>query len=205
MKTTAKLLVCIAGLALAAAPSATAAERNHEVTASGLVFMPQDGLFSTGLGGAATYRYWLSPYWGLTASFGATHVGVKHDRTQVAPNTSGSFLFLPLGGDLTCSIVDLDPVRLNVSAGLRYAFVNSSATCSDSITGTRTLDMTLDDVFFGVIGLDADYALGKNWALYAAANFQADFDRNKLQTADGPLRATELSGFNVQLGLRCNF
>ena len=205
MKISAKLLLTVASLALVAAPSAPAAGNNQEVSAGGLVFMPQDGLFDTGLGGVINYRYWFSPDWGVTATFGATHVGVKANRTQIAPGTAGSFDVLPLGADLTCNIVDLAPFRLNANLGLRYAFVSSSATCLDAVNQTKTLDMTLDDVFLAQIGLDADFALAKHCAIFAAANFQQDLSKNRLQTSDGPLRPTDMSGFNLELGLRFNF
>ena len=71
MKISAKLLLTVASLALVAAPSAPAAGNNQEVSVGGLVFMPQDGLFDTGLGGVINYRYWFSPDWGVTATFGA--------------------------------------------------------------------------------------------------------------------------------------
>ena len=205
MKISAKLLLLATGLMLAAAPLVSAAENNQEVSVGGLAFLPQDGLFSTGEGGVINYRYWFSPDWAVTATLGATHVGVKHNRVQVAPGTSGSFDFLPLGADLTLGLIDLGGFRLNANLGLRYAFVSSSATCLDDVTKTRTLDMTLDNVFLGQVGLDADCALGKKWAIFGAANFQQDFNKNKLQTSDGPLRATEFSGFNLELGVRYNF
>ena len=203
MKISAKLLLTVASLALVAAPAAPAAGNNQEVSVGGLVFLPQDGIFDTGLGGAINYRYWFSPDWGITATFGATHVAVKENRVQIAPGTSGSFDLLPLGADLTCNIVDIAPVRLNVNLGLRYAFVSSSATCQN-IAG-KEVDMTLDDVFLAQVGLDADFALAKHCALFAAANFQQDLSKNRLQTPDGPLRPTDVSGFNLELGLRYNF
>jgi hypothetical protein len=203
MKTSAKVMFVIAGLALAGSPSAPATEINHDISLGGLVFMPQDGLFSTGLGGELTYRYWLSPAWGLSATFGATHIGVKHDRLQVAPGTSGSFDIIPLGGDVSCNIIDLDPVRVNVNLGLGYAIVSSSASCLNIIN--ERVDMKLDDIYYGTIGLDGDWALTQHWGIFAAAGYRHDFSKNKIQTDDGPLRATEFSGFNLQLGLRCNF
>ena len=203
MKISAKLLLTLASLALVAAPSAVTAANNQEVSVGGLFFMPQDGLFSTGLGGVANYRYWFSPDWALTAGLGGAHVGVKDNRVQVAPGTGGSFTIVPLGADLTCNIVDLAPVRLNANLGLRYAFISSSATCLN-IAG-KEVDMTLDDTLLGQIGLDIDCAMSKHCALFAALNFQQDLSKNKLQTPDGDLRATDISGFNIEFGLRGNF
>ena len=129
MKISTKLLLTVASLALVAAPSVSVAENNQEVSVGALAFMPQDGLFDTGLGGAINYRYWFSPDWAITVGFGAAHVGVKDNRVQIAPGTAGSFDLLPLGFDLTYNLIDLDPVRLNLNLGLRYAFISSSATC----------------------------------------------------------------------------
>ena len=205
MKVSAQLLFVVASLALVAAPATPAAGNNQEISAGGLVFMAQDRLFNTGEGGVLTYRYWLSSDWALTASLGATHTTVKDAYDRFINSPAGSFDFIPLGADLTCNIVDLDPVRLNVNLGLRYAFINSSATCRDPLAETKTVDMTLDNVFLGQLGLDADYALSKHWALFAAANYQQDFNKNKLQTPTAPLRSAEVSAFNVGLGLRYNF
>jgi hypothetical protein len=203
MKISAKLLLLATGLVLAAAPLTSTAVNNQEVSVGALAFLPQDGLFSTGEGGVINYRYWFSPDWAVTATLGATHVGVKHNRVQVAPGTSGSFNFLPLGADLTLGLIDLGGFRLNANLGLRYAFVSSSATCLN--IANKEVDMTLDDVFLGQVGLDADYLLGQHWAIFGAAGFQQDLSRNKVETSDGPLRATELSGFNLELGLRYSF
>jgi hypothetical protein len=203
MKISTKLLLTVASLALVAAPSVPAAGNNQEVSVGGLVFLPQDGLFSTGAGGVANYRYWFSPDWAVTATLGATHVGVKNDRTEVAPGTSGSFDLVPLGADLTCNVVDIQPFRLNVNLGLRYEFISSSATCLN-VAG-KEMDMTLDDVVLVQVGLDADWALAQHWAIFAAANFAQDMSKNRLQTADGPLRPTDMSGFNLELGVRANF
>jgi hypothetical protein len=35
--------------------------------------------------------------------------------------------------------------------------------------------------------------------------FQQDLSKNRLQTSDGPLRPTDVSGFNLELGARYNF
>lgn len=203
MKIPARLLLTFASLALVAAPSAATAANNQEVSAGALFFMPQDGLFSTGLGGIASYRYWFSPDWAVTAVAGGKHVGVKHDRVQIAPGTAGSFDIVPLGADLTCNLVDLAPVRLNVNLGLRYAIISSSATCQN-IAG-QEVTMTLDDEFLGQAGLDIDFALGKHCALFAGLNFQQDLSKNRLQTPDGALRPTDISGFGIEFGLRANF
>jgi hypothetical protein len=203
MKISAKLLLTVAGLALAAVPLSAAAANNQEVSVGGLVFMPQDGLFATGMGGVINYRYWFSPDWAVTAALGATHVGVKDNRVQVAPGTAGSFNLFPVGADLTCNMVDLAPFRLNVNLGLRYAFVSSSATCLN--VANQEVDMTLDDTFFAQAGLDADFAVAKNCAIFAALYFQQDLSKNRLQTSDGPLRPTDVSGFNLELGARYNF
>jgi len=203
MNISAKLLLTVASLALVAAPSVSVAENNQEVSVGALAFMPQDGLFSTGIGGAINYRYWFSPDWGVTATLGATHVDVKENRVQVAPGTSGSFDLLPLGLDLTCNLVDIQPFRLNANLGLRYAFVSSSATCLN--VANKEVDMTLDDVVLAQAGLDADFAVAKHWAVFAALNFQQDLSKNRLQTPDGPLRPTDVSGFNFELGARFNF
>lgn len=205
MKISVKLLLVAASLALVTASPAPAVGVNHEVSLGGLVFMPQDGLFSTGAGGQLTYRYWLSPDWALFADFGVTHVNVKRDRVQVAPGTSGSFDLLPLGGGMSCNVIDIAPVCVNLNLGLGYGFVSSGATCLDDVTKTKVLDMTLDNIFYGKVGLDADWVLSQHWSIFAAAGFRQDFSKNKLQTVDGPLRATEFSGFDVQLGVRYSF
>ena len=203
MKISAKLLLLAAGLGLAAAPLSAVAENSQEVSVGGLVFMPQDALFKTGEGGVVNYRYWFSPDWAVTTVLGATHVSVKDNRTQVAPGTSGSFDLVPLGADLTCNVIDLAPFRLNVNLGLRYAFVSSSATCLN--VANKEVDMTLEDTFFGQAGIDADYAVAKHCAIFAALSFQQDLSQNRLRTPDGPLRPTDLSGFNAELGFRYNF
>ena len=40
---------------------------------------------------------------------------------------------------------------------------------------------------------------------FAALNFQQDLSKNRLQTPDGALRPTDVSGFNFELGARFNF
>ena len=198
MKISAKLLLTFASLALVAAPCSSSAANNQEASVGGLVFMPQAPLFGTGEGGVASYRYWFSPDWAATAVLGATHVGVKH------AGASGSFDLFPIGADLTYNVIDLAPFRLNANLGLRYEFVQSKASILN--IADKEVDMSLDDVVLGQIGLDADCAIAKHWAIFAALSYQQDFNKNKLQTPDGTLRETEdLSGFNITLGLRANF
>lgn len=211
MKISSKATLALVALTLATTLSASAftlGPVRQEASVGGLSLLPKDdnSLYNNGYGAELQYRYWLTDDWALALALGAARMNVAADAVEITENggTEGTVDILPVGADLIFNVLDIQPVRINVKAGLRYIMASSDASCWNS-DKTKRLDMTIDNGTVWRVGLDANCAITQSLALFGSASYQQDFSKQGISTEDGPLRDNTFRVFVLEAGLLFHF
>ena len=199
------LLTAVVGLP-AVASALSWAPAHEEVSAGGVLFIPDDqhGLYNTGYGAEAQYRYWFTDDWGLALAAGVVRYNVKHDESDFAPGTAGTVDTVPLGASVLYEVYRDGAFRVIAEGGLRYLLVGADATALDS--AGRRVDLHIENGLLGVLAANAEWALTKRLALCGSLGYQKDLGKQPINVVgEGDLKDNEFKGFVLQLGARVSF
>ena len=205
MKMLGKRWLVIGGLgAVLLAPCAARVAGGQEVSAGGVLFIPDDkhGLYKDGYGGEVQYRYWLNEDWAVAVAVGVQRLNVESTDSKIN-GSAGRVDVYPVGASLVYDFIDYAPFRVLLEGGVRYLFVDSQATMVDVVG--RQLDLKIDNGFTLVVGASAQYALTENLRVFGAVHYQYDPNGEAINTIYGPQRDNQFSSLLLQAGVSVNF
>lgn len=196
-------------LALAPAHAGLTSEEAGEIHANATLYGPglgDSGLCDLGFGAQIAYREWFA--WPFGASLSLGYASWQVDSSSDAykwrdfSKYDGDLTLIPLGVSLHFNLADSDSWDLILSTGLKYVFVDSSATLRDAHDG-RKHDIDLDNPVWWDLSLSYEYMLSESAYLEIGAGVQTDVVKADSELDDGrSLRDTSFQAFFGSLGLK---
>ena len=210
MKKCLLILLCVCGASVGFAQLGSQ-EFMNEGVADFVYFYPSQqysGFYDRMLGGELQYRAWLFAPWGVGVSVGALDAKVRRENPdRISPDQgvfSGSAQMYPLGISALCRILEIGEWRATLEAGIRYVIIESDVELELLVDGKKeTVDM--DNCLTGHFGIDVDYLLSEQFALFAGLGAQVDLDAGEMSTESKWLFDNNLKGYEFRVGGKLSF
>lgn len=200
------VLVLIAALFWGVAPVSNGETESwlNEIAGGLVVQFPGTGdfdLYDIGFGAELQYRNWhFDPIgWALSAGFGTWEANEDCRKLgRIHTDFDGSVATIPLGVSALFYLYGTQDFSLLLEAGLRYVIVDADVDFIREGNLSSTLD--IDDSVLGLLALEADYYVSRQFMVFGGLGYQQDIVRGEIQTPTGPLRDNEFTSLFVRLG-----